>query len=504
MEEYAKVVGRGVFGPAREWLESEIAWLDGADAGVLEHGELERLMQDRGRELQRRLLQAHLELRAAREERLAEVVGAGGAVRRWAESGRSTPLASVFGNVVVERIAYRRRGEADLHPLDAALNLPEEKYSHGLREAVVRAAIAGSYKHAQEQVARHSGITVPMRQLGTMIVDAARDFEGFYNRPEHTDTDTDTEEMLLVLSCDGKGVVMRPGSLRAGTAKAAAGAKNKLATRLSRGEKTNRKRMAEVACVYDAAPAVRAAADIVRFPDQPERTAAPGPVAVNKWLTASVAKDAKQVIAEAFEQALGRDPDRTRTWVALVDGNNHQIDRITAEAKVRDIEIAIVVDFVHVAEYVWKAAWCFFPEGDVKAEEWVGGMPRAILDGHASRVAGAIRRKATWAKLTGPKHQATDETANYLLAKASYLDYPRALAGGWPIATGVIEGAVRHLIKDRMDITGARWGLDGAEAVLRLRALHSNDDFNAYWAHHLQREHERVHAAKYLNHEIPT
>jgi hypothetical protein len=113
-------------------------------------------------------------------------------------------------------------------------------------------------------------------------------------------------------------------------------------------------------------------------------------------------------------------------------------------------------------------------------------------------VAGAIRRKATWAKLAGLKRQTTDETANYLLAKAPYLDYPRALAGGWPIATGVSEGAVRHLIKDR------RWALDGAEAVLRLRALHSNNDFNTYWAHHVQREHERIHAAKYLNHEIPT
>jgi hypothetical protein len=503
MEGYAMVGGRDVFGAAREQLEAEIAWLDGVEAGVLEHCELERIMQETGRELQRRLLHAHLELRTEREARLPEVVGADGAVRKWAESGRARTLASVFGEVSVERIAYRRRGEADLHPLDAALNLPEGKYSHGLREAVVRAAIAGSYERAQEQVARHHGVTVPKRQLGELIVDAAVDFEDFYNQPEDTDTDTDTEK-LLVLQCDGKGVVMRPDSLRAPTAKAAAGAKNKLATRLSRGEKANRKRMAEVACVYDAVAAPREAADIVRFPGEPERTAQPAPAAANKWLTVSVEKDAKQVISEAFDQAVRRDPAGTRTWVALVDGNNHQITRIQAEAKARTIEITIVVDFVHVAEYVWKAAWCFFPEGDPAAEEWVGGMLRAILDGHAVRVAGVIQRKATYATLTGSKRDNAHESANYLLAKAPYLDYPTALASGWPIATGVIEGAVRHLIKDRMDITGARWGLDGAEAILRLRALHANGDLDAYWHYHLRREHNRVHAAKYHEHTAPT
>jgi hypothetical protein len=181
----------------------------------------------------------------------------------------------------------------------------------------VRAAITGSYDHAREQIARPSGIVVPKRQLGELIVEAARDFEDFYNRPEDTgtgtDTDTDTEEMLLVISCDGKGIVMRPGALREGTAKAAASGRNKLATRLSRGEKGNRNRMAEIAAVYDAKPSPRAAADIVALPVEPERDRAPGPAARNTWLTASVEKDATQVIAEAFEQAERRDRHHART-----------------------------------------------------------------------------------------------------------------------------------------------------------------------------------------------
>ncbi len=68
---------------------------------------------------------------------------------------------------------------------------------------------------------------------------------------------------------------------------------------------------------------------------------------------------------------------------------------------------------------------------------------------------------------------------------------------GWPIATGVIEGACRHLVKDRLAITGARWSLTGAEAALLLRAVITNGDFNTYWAYHLQQEHQRTHASRY-------
>jgi len=96
-----------------------------------------------------------------------------------------------------------------------------------------------------------------------------------------------------------------------------------------------------------------------------------------------------------------------------------------------------------------------------------------------------------------------DTCATYLLNKRSYLDYPTALEAGWPIATGVIEGACRHLVKDRMDLTGARWGLAGAEAILKLRALRSNGDFHDYWAYHLAQEQHRVHQARYPGGVIP-
>lgn len=305
---------------------------------------------------------------------------------------------------------------------------------------------------------------------------------------------------MLVLSADGKGIVMRPHALRPATAKAAEHSSSKLATRLSKGEKRNRKRIAEVGAVYDATPVVRSPADVMaRDTDQ----AVPAPTATGKWLTASVVDDAAEVVTQIFDEAERRDPDHLRSWIALVDGNNHQIDRIEREADQRGVEVTIVVDFVHVLEYLWRAAWSFFHEADPAAQVWVADKATAVLQGRARQVAAGIRRRATRQGLDPPKRTNADKAAAYLANKAAYLDYPTALASGWPIATGVIEGACRHLVKDRMDLTGARWGLDGAEAILKLRALRSNGDFDDYWRYHLTRERQRIHESRYANNAIP-
>ena len=202
-------------------------------------------------------------------------------------------------------------------------------------------------------------------------------------------------------------------------------------------------------------------------------------------------------MASVFAEADRRDPARQRTWIALADGNVHQLDRIRAEAAARHITIVIICDFIHVIEYLWTAAWSFFPEASPDAGPWVRGHAAAVLDGHATAVAAAIRAAAATGGLSKAKRQAAAKTAGYLDVKAPYLDYPKALAAGWPISSGVIEGTCRHLVKDRMDITGARWGIATAEAILKLRALHANGHFDAYWTHHLQRERERNHGPSY-------
>jgi hypothetical protein len=339
-------------------------------------------------------------------------------------------------------------------------------------------------------------VVVAKRQLEQMAKTAASDFDLFYQRrPILTDALD-----VLVLSCYGKGIVMLKEYLREHTRKAAERCKHKLKTRLSKGEKRDRKRTATIAAVYDSAPMVRAIADIINDPEgQDDNKPKARPKTRNKWLTASVKKDTAQVIVEMFDEAQRRDPLIRRQWVVLVDGVCHKLDCIESEARRRGIEIKIIVDFVHVFEYLWKAAWCFFESGDLRTQQWVYAHATTILGGESSIVAGAIRRKATYLNLSTSERKGADDCADYLLNKGDYLNYTFALGRGWPISTGVIEGACRHIVKDRMDFTGARWNFDGAEAVLKLRALIANGDFDSYWQFHVEQERTRNHLIRFLD-----
>lgn len=486
------------FTDSREAFEGLIGLMGGDEAAAMEHGELEQRVQDDGREILRVVLANHLALRAGREQRLEAVEASNATIRRRAERGHCRKLSTLLGTVEVPRIAYRGPGECNLHPADGHLNLPRGRYSHGLTKLAAIEATRGSYDDAAKAIERSSAQLIGKRQLEELAYGAARDFEDFYATRRHQWTQTTD---LLVLSVDGKGIVMRPEALREPTRRKARSCK--LGTRLSRGEKRNRKRICEVGAVYGAVAVPRTPADIVAA-DQAEREAAPkGPKAKRKWLTASVSREAAEVIADVFKEADRRDPAHERTWVALVDGNAHQIQRIESEARSRGVAITVVIDFVHVMEYVWSAAWSFHDEGDPEAEKWVGAQLRAILAGKARTVAASIRRAATKAGLAEGKRAGADRCASYLTNKAPYLDYAEALRKGWPIATGVIEGACRHLVKDRMDLTGARWGLERAEAILKLRAIVSNGDFEEYWRFHLAGERRRVHESRFAGGVIP-
>jgi len=484
------------FAASRESFDALVAELGGERAGALSHDRLEELIHARGRELLRQLLQDHLDLRAVREARAGQVTGADGRVRRAVEHGCTRQLATLFGKVTVMRMAYRAKGAANLYPLDAALNLPSGLHSHSLRKAAVLEAVRGSFDAAKAAICGRCGNVAGKRQLEQLVQAAARDIDAFYRARIPAPC---TRETLLVISVDGKGIVMRPEALREATAKAAARHRSTFRTRLAGGEKPNRKRMATLATVYDAAPAVRRPHDVIATPGGRlgARGVRPGPHAKAKWLTGSVEKDPDQVIAAAFAQAEARDPGHRRSWVVLVDGAVHQLELIQAEAARRKAKIHIVVDLVHVLERLWAAARCFHAADDPAAEDWVAVHALKVLAGHAHQAADAIEQQTDQAQLPQEQRQAAKAAVRYLRNKAEFLRYDTALAAGWPIATGVIEGACRHLIGDRFDLAGARWGLAGAEALLNLRALTDNGDFETYWRYHLQREHERVHQSRY-------
>ena len=466
------------------------------------HSDLEAMLHGQGREWARLMLEENLRLRAQLERR-TEVVGVDGVERKSSrESERH--VETLLGRVPVERLAYQAPGCADLHPMDAALNLPREIYSHGIRRMVAKEVAKSSFDEVVETVHDFTGASIGKRQVEELAVRAAQDFDAFY---EHRAGVRDPKDDLLVISTDGKGIVMRHEDLREGTRRAAEKAGRKVETRLTPGEKSNRKRMAQVATVYSIAPFPRGPADILHVLRDKDDVDTKRPRPTDKRVWASVEKSARAVIREAFDEALRRDPDKTRRWIVLVDGEPKQLRAVKAEARRAGVKITILADIVHVLEYLWDAARALFGATNTKAETWVGDRLLALLTG---RSGGQIAKTIRWweardKKLDDAAHAAIDKSCAYLAdsTRTRLLRYQDALRDGLPIATGVIEGACRYLVKDRMDRTGARWSLTGAEAVLRLRAIRASKDFDAYWAFHLERDKNRNHASRYEEAKIP-
>lgn len=492
------------FAAARQQLEFIVERLQSEGLRHAEHGEIEQVLHSDGMELLRRLMQGHLDLRCRDEIKLDGVVGTNGSKRTHVRSNCRRQLMTLFGEVVLYRHGYCASGERRLYPLDGELNLPADRYSDGLRRRASESASKNSFDECVEEVEKASGGKVPKRQAQALVKDVSQDFELFYQTREaqkSEETDGAPDNIPLVLSVDGKGIVMLPSGLREGTRRAAERenkTKNRK-TRLSPGEKRNRKRMATVATVYSVEKHHRTAEQIMGKEDR----AQPAPRARDKRVWASLEREMSEVIEEQFREALVRDPEKLRPWVVLLDGNLSQLEIVKSMAKKHQLDLTVTVDFIHVLEYLWKAAHCLKTVGSKDAEDWVAKRALRILQGKASGVAAGIRRSATLNGLAKDARKGIDDCANYLLKFRDYLRYDENLERGLPIATGVIEGACRHLIKDRMDITGARWGLPGAEAVLKLRSLRSSGDFDEYWVDHKRRSLERNHLSNYAENRLP-
>lgn len=494
MEAYGRKP-RDDFAGARSQFESSLNAFGTDEVMGMRHDELERLAVDEGRRVACALLQDHLNRRARQEPRLPCVIGSDDVVRTHVRD-RSRPLLTLVGEVTVERLDYSKPGAHGLRPLDAALNLPAELYSFEVRRTAAVECSKGSFDEAAEALRTSTGAPVPKRQVEELARRAGSDFEAFYSlRTPKPGSATS----LMALSFDGKGIAMRHADLRKETRQRAAKFTRKLRTRLCKGEKRHRKRMAQVATVYDLDPHVRTSADVVTDlrPVRDATVKRTRPRAQNKRVWASVNQEAEDVIFAAFEEAERRDPLHQRRWVVLVDGEVTQLERVQACANGFGVEVTIVLDVIHLIEYLWKAGRCFCAEDSTELEQWVNEHLFRVLEGESSGVAGGIRRSATKRGLKGQAREHVDECAEYLLNKTALVRYDEFMRDGLPIATGVIEGACRHLIQDRMGRTGARWSLEGAEAILRLRSIRSSGDFNEYWRFHLEKERQRNHLDHY-------
>ena len=462
----------------------------------------ERWLAVAQRELMRRLFQAFLTLRGQAQVQ-EPVVGADDETRTHQRQGMTRKLETVFGTVDVERTGHGGRGLSTLHPVDASLNLPGNRYSLEVDRQVAMAAARLSFDASLDTMQRLTGAHVPKRQAEKAVRRAASDFETFYKDSQH-DAEEPTSE-LLILTFDQKGVVLHREDLAEATRKAAENARPKMDTRGSKGEpKRGRKRMATVAAVYTVAPYVRTPEDVIAgLRHIRDATPKRRPKPEDKRVWASLTRDLPTVVAEAFAEAALRDPEHRKRWLVLVDGDDKLTRRVRAEARRCGVKVTLVLDFIHALEYLWKAAHVFFAEGSEEIEAWVLERLRRMLSGDVSRVVAGMTRMATVRGLSAKKRQPVDTAARYLLKRKNMMRYDELLTLGSPIATGIIEGACRHLINDRMELTGARWRLPSAEAVLRLRSLLSSGDFDEYWRFHEHAEARRTHASRYAAGKVP-
>jgi len=487
-----------VFSHAREALEVLFSVV--TEAGAVSHVTLGALITKGVARIASHTFQGHLDALFAKE--CAEVKSwprpAGSEVRV-----RVRQLETEHDRMTVRRHGYKLSGEAEARfPLDEALSLPPELYALSMREHIVHAAIDPSFDRSVQRVDDATAGHVPKRQAEQLVVRAAADFEEFYKTRTPPANDTLSAKGLQVMSSDCKGVTMRPEALRDATRKEAEAAKadavrgDPMAQRkLRRADK----RMAVVTATWEQEPHKRTAEDVLmRLKRDPQgRTRRPrsdkAPRPQNKRVTASLTRSNAEGVADMFDEAQRRNPDGGRENVVLVDGDEKQLDYVQAEADKRSMRITIVLDLIHVIHYLWKIAVLLCANEKNAADVWIAHILEQLLTRHPLDVIATIRQTATNRTLSHHDRKALDAAVEYLRKNSINIHYAQFLARGLPIATGVIEGACRYLIQDRLGITGARWGLADAEAILKLRAIRTSGDWKEYWTFHLAMEHRRNH-----------
>ena len=391
---------------------------------------------------------------------------------------KSRRLLTVFGELGLPRWYYHRDGSPGIFPLDEEVNLPESTYSYFVQDLLGQAVAGKTYDEALADFEKLFGFRPPKHTLEEMPATAAADADAYYEAQGVPPPQT--EAQVLVTAIDGKGVPM----VKEGPAE------HKV--RLGRGEKLSRKKEAVVSAVYTIAPQPRTADDVLREVCD-KKTPPQRPKPQNKHVRATL--DGKEnAIAWARDEAERRDPDRRKHRVCLMDGSKG----LWKLALVILSGFTFILDLFHALEYLWKVAYVFHPERSPEAEAFVRGRLRMLLEGKVGYVIGGLRQMLTkHAKtLTAAQRKILQTTIDYYQCNRRWMCYDQYLAAGYPIGSGAVEGACRHLVKDRMEGSGMRWTVPGAEAVLKTRGVHLNGDWDSFWQFHMVQEARRRFAAR--------
>ena len=385
----------------------------------------------------------------------------------------------VFGELGLVRWYYHRDGSPGIFPLDEMANLPQSTYSYYVQDLLGQAVAGGTYDEALADFEKLFGFRPPKHTLEEMPPAAAADADAYYEAQGVPPPETEAE--VLVTAIDGKGVPMVKEEP----------AEHKV--RLGRGEKLSRKKEAVVSAIYTLAPQPRTADDVLREVCD-KQTPGQRPKPQNKHVRATL--DGKEnAITWARDEAERRDPDHRKHRVCLMDGSKGLWKLALV---LLSPSTTFILDLFHALEYLWKVAYVFHPEGSQEAEAFVRHRLRMLLEGHVGYVIGGLRQMLTkHAKtLNAAQRKILQTTIAYYERNRRWMRYDEYLAAGYPIGSGAVEGACRHLVKDRMEGSGMRWTPPGAEAVLKIRAVHLNGDWDPFWQFHMQQEARRRFAAR--------
>jgi len=389
---------------------------------------------------------------------------------------------SIFGELMICRHVYgtRETQKHEVVPLDVRLDLPDSEFSYVLQDWDQHLCVKGPYGEARESVQEILGLGQAVRSLEQMNLEMARQVDSFFqSQPAPPAAE---QGPIVVLTSDGKGVPMRKDE------PAQSG-------RRTKGQKANKKRMACVGAVYTIDPFVRTADEVVDEVMR-EKARENRPVPQHKQVRAELTRpidgvevNGKDRIFAWFKQQVeALNPERKKPVVCVMDGERALWKMLLSYLS----GIICILDIFHVLERIWQAAHCFYPEGSDEAREFVNQRLRRILQGDVGRVIGGLKQMAGKQNLRGAKLKQLQSAIGYLHRNRRFMHYDEHLAAGYPIGSGVAEGACRHLVKDRMERTGMRWQVPTAQAMLDLRAVHASDQWKAFQSYRIQAESQRL------------
>ena len=389
---------------------------------------------------------------------------------------RKRGYVSVFGEVEVRRASYWGRGKESIFPLDEALSLPERQYSDWVQEIMSEVSVYQPYSEAVKWVKKWLPIVQPKRSAQQIVGEHGAVMRAYYE--QKAAPAPATKDTILVVSADGKGIPMNrenspPPKDRRG-----------------KGTKKTAKKEATITAIYTISPFVRGADDLIKAlllgqdAGSPPTPARPKPTGKQVFGTLA----GKQVAFDHLAQQVAkRKTTQLTDLIALTDGCRSL--QLKIEQHLPDF--TLILDIIHALEYVWEAANVLFGETNPQRTFWVEDALRSLLEDDHETLLMHLEYQISSPNLSLSRVKTLTKVLNYLRRNQPYMDYQHYLAQGWPIGTGVIEGACRHLVKDRFEQAGMRWSLSGAQSMLDLRAVHLNsdwDDFQRFRRHYVHQQ----------------